>query len=72
MLTLTGTFRASKNIRSASNVINISDNTLTHASSGSVANRLRAEGYTVSEFPLGEFLKGGGAAKSLVLRLNDL
>jgi hypothetical protein len=39
---------------------------------GSVANRIRAAGYRLSEFPLGEFIKAGGAAKSLALRLSDL
>jgi len=54
------------------NVINVGSDVLMHASRGSVANRLRAAGYRVSEFPLGEFVKGGGAAKSLALRLSDL
>ena len=54
------------------NVINLGDRILMHAMPGTVASRLRAVGYGVSELPLGEFLKGGGAAKSLALRLSDL
>jgi ornithine--oxo-acid transaminase len=38
----------------------------------SVAAKLRSRGYRVVETPLGEFLKGGGGAKSLALRLSDL
>jgi N-dimethylarginine dimethylaminohydrolase len=33
--------------------------------------RLEARGYTVEQLPLGEFLKSGGGAKSLALRLSD-
>jgi N-dimethylarginine dimethylaminohydrolase len=55
------------------NVINVGKNVLMHASSdGSVARRLWRAGYQVTELPLGEFIKGGCAAKSLVLRLSDL
>jgi N-dimethylarginine dimethylaminohydrolase len=53
------------------NVINVGDKVLMHTAGG-VANRIRAYGYRVSEFPLGEFIKAGGAAKSLALRLSDL
>jgi ornithine--oxo-acid transaminase len=38
----------------------------------SVAARLRGRGYEVMEVPLGEFLRGGGGAKSLALRLSDV
>jgi len=37
-----------------------------------VARRLRSAGYRVTELPLGEFLKGGGSAKSLALRISDV
>jgi N-dimethylarginine dimethylaminohydrolase len=53
------------------NVINVGHEILMHTGGG-VANRIRAAGYRVSEFPLGEFIKAGGAAKSLALRLSDL
>jgi N-dimethylarginine dimethylaminohydrolase len=55
-----------------SNVINIGRDILMHKGAGTAAARLRAEGYRVTELPLGEFLKGGGSAKSLALRLSDL
>jgi N-dimethylarginine dimethylaminohydrolase len=54
------------------NLINIGKNVLMHAASGNLANRLLGLGYHVGEVPLSEFLKGGGAAKSLALRLSDL
>ena len=55
------------------NVINLGRDILIHkADSGTVAARLRARGYCVTELPLGEFLKGGGSAKSLALRLSNL
>jgi hypothetical protein len=34
---------------------------------GSAADRIRAAGYQISEFPSAEFVKGGAAAKSLAL-----
>ena len=54
------------------NVINLGRDVLMHKAAGSIAARLRARGYRVTELPLGEFLKGGGSAKSLALRLSDL
>jgi N-dimethylarginine dimethylaminohydrolase len=53
------------------NVLNVGEHVLLHAFEGTVARRLRAAGYRVTELALGEFLKGGGAAKSLALRLSD-
>jgi N-dimethylarginine dimethylaminohydrolase len=54
------------------NVVNVRNDIFMHAAKGGAANRLRDVWYRVSEFPLGEFVKGGGAAKSLALRLSDL
>jgi len=54
------------------NVLNVGRYILMHQYHGTVARRLRSVGYGVTELPLGEFLKGGGAAKSLVLRLSDV
>jgi N-dimethylarginine dimethylaminohydrolase len=54
------------------NVINVGRNIILHQATGTVATRLRTAGYKVTELPLGEFLKGGGAAKSLALRLSDI
>lgn len=61
----------------ACNLINVGKEIVMHETGfgsrdNSVMRRLRAHGYRVTETPLGEFLKGGGAAKSLVLRLSDL
>ena len=38
----------------------------------SISQRLRARGYAVQEIVLDEFVQGGGAAKSLALRLSDV
>jgi N-dimethylarginine dimethylaminohydrolase len=59
------------------NLINVGNEIVMHETGcggrdNSVVRRLRARGYRVTETPLGEFLKGGGAAKSLALRLSDL
>ncbi len=54
------------------NVINAGRQVIVHEDGGTIARRLRALGYHVAEVPLGEFLRGGGAAKSLALRLSDL
>ena len=40
--------------------------------SDSLAASLQAHGFDVERLALGEFLKGGGGAKSLALRLSDL
>jgi N-dimethylarginine dimethylaminohydrolase len=37
-----------------------------------LAQRLRNQGYDVTELDLSEFIRGGGSAKSLVLRLSDM
>lgn len=55
----------------ACNVINIGEEIITSSLSPDVRQRLNARGYHVSEVDLSEFLRGGGAAKSLVLRLSD-
>jgi N-dimethylarginine dimethylaminohydrolase len=54
------------------NVINVGRNVLMHKASDRLTTRLRGFGYEVIELPMGEFLKGGGSAKSLALRLSDL
>ena len=54
------------------NVLNVGRHIYMHQAEGTVARRLRGAGYDVVELPLGEFLKGGGAAKSLALRLSDV
>jgi N-dimethylarginine dimethylaminohydrolase len=54
------------------NVLNVGKDVIMHEYSGTVARRLRGAGYNVTELPLSEFLKGGGSAKSMALRLSDL
>jgi ornithine--oxo-acid transaminase len=54
------------------NVLNVERHVILHEYPGTVARRLRGAGYRVTELPLGEFLKGGGSAKSLALRLSDV
>jgi ornithine--oxo-acid transaminase len=54
------------------NVLNVGRDVFMHEFQGTVARRLRTAGYRVTELPLGEFLKGGGSAKSLALRLSDV
>ncbi len=56
----------------ACNVLNVGPHVFLHECEGTVARRLRGAGYSVTELPLSEFLKGGGSAKSLALRLSDL
>lgn len=56
----------------ACNLLNLGRQVLMHKTGGWAAERLQSKGYRVTELPLGEFLKGGGAAKSLALRLSDL
>lgn len=59
------------------NLINVGDHVVMHTTGvgsrpNSVCQRLRGLGYLVEEIALDEFLKGGGAAKSLALRLSDV
>lgn len=56
----------------ACNVINVGKSILMGAVETDLAQRLRNQGYDVSELNLSEFIRGGGSAKSLVLRLSDM
>lgn len=56
----------------ACNVINIGQDILMGAVDTDLSKRLGGFGYNVTELPLSEFQRGGGSAKSLVLRLSDL
>ncbi|NYF80417.1 dimethylarginine dimethylaminohydrolase family protein [Granulicella arctica] len=57
----------------ACNVINIGQNILMHTASNSeLPDRLMDLGFDVTQLVLTEFLKGGGSAKSLALRLSDM
>lgn len=55
----------------ACNVISIGSNLLMAEVEGNLSQRLADRGFTVTALPLSEFLRGGGSAKSLVLRLSD-
>jgi len=56
----------------ACNVINIGKTILMHRVATDLPQRLSRLGFDVKQLDLGEFLKGGGSAKSLVLRLSDV
>lgn len=56
----------------ACNVINIGETILMHMVPTNLASRLMHLGFDVTQLNLSEFLKGGGSAKSLVLRLSDV
>ncbi len=57
--------------RFACNVINIGDAILMNHAGPALTGRLAERGYRVTSIDLSEFLRGGGAAKSMVLRLSD-
>ncbi len=56
----------------ACNVINIGETLLMHTVTTDLARRLTHAGFDVVQLNLSEFLRGGGSAKSLVLRLSDV
>ncbi len=55
----------------ACNAVNLGDAVLLNQASAGLRQQLEARGFTVLETPLGEFLKAGGAAKCLTLRLDE-
>jgi ornithine--oxo-acid transaminase len=56
----------------ACNLLSVGDEVILHTIAGALPRRLEAMGFRVTQLPLGEFVRGGGAAKSLALRLSDL
>ena len=54
----------------ACNAVNVGETILLNRISAELAGRLRGCGYQVIQLPLDEFLKAGGAAKCLVMKLN--
>ncbi len=56
----------------ACNVINAGETILMHKVSPDLSRRLARLGFDVVQLDLSEFLKGGGSAKSLALRLSDI
>ena len=59
-------------IHFAANAVNIGKVLVLHSTSESLKNRLAEAGFQVLETPLTEFIKAGGAAKCLTLRLNEI
>ncbi|MCU1223230.1 MAG: amidinotransferase [Edaphobacter sp.] len=57
--------------RFACNVINVGRNILMSPVETDLVARLTGLGYEIAELELTEFLKGGGSAKALALRLSD-
>lgn len=56
----------------ACNVISVGETILMHKVPTDLSRRLGRLGFDVIQLDLSEFIKGGGAAKSLVLRLSDM
>ena len=59
-------------LRFACNAINVGRTILLNEVSAQLTSRLAAHGFHVIQVPLTEFLKAGGAAKCLVLRLSEM
>jgi N-dimethylarginine dimethylaminohydrolase len=57
--------------RFACNVINVGREIIMGSTRTDLANRLMTVGYNITELNLSEFIRGGGAAKALALRLSD-
>lgn len=55
----------------ACNAVNIGQHVILNEVSSELTNRLEALGFTTHQTPLSEFLKSGGAAKCLTIRLNE-
>jgi len=59
-------------LRFACNAINVGRTILLNEISGELRSRLESLGFALIEVPLSEFLKAGGAAKCLALRLSEM
>jgi ornithine--oxo-acid transaminase len=59
-------------LRFACNAVNVARTIVLNQVSNELAGRLQALGFRVVQLSLSEFLKAGGAAKCLALRLSDL
>ncbi len=55
----------------ACNAVNIGQTIVMHKASDGLKRRLQHLGFVVQETPLSEFLKAGGSAKCLTLRINE-
>ena len=58
-------------INFACNSVNVEQNVVMNKASDSLKKQLKDAGFNVIETPLTEFLKAGGAAKCLTLRINE-
>ena len=54
------------------NVLNVGEEILLAATTDRLVNQLQNAGYHVTQLDLSEFLRGGGSAKSMALRLSDI
>ena len=59
-------------IHFAANAVNIGEALILHRGSDTLKTQLSVAGFQVFEAPLTEFIKSGGAARCLTLRLNEL
>ena len=59
-------------VRFACNAINVGKTILLNEVSEQLSGCLESHGFRVIQVPLTEFLKAGGAAKCLVLRLSEM
>jgi N-dimethylarginine dimethylaminohydrolase len=55
----------------ACNAVNLGDTVILNAASESLARTLASRGFLLQRVPLGEFMRAGGAAKCLTLRLDE-
>lgn len=56
----------------ACNAVNSGRHVFLNRASGELTRSLAAHGFTLHQTPLGEFMKAGGSAKCLTLKLNEL
>ena len=55
----------------ACNAVNVDDTVIMNQASDKLVKTLEAKGLRVLQTPLSEFMKAGGSAKCLTLRLNE-
>jgi N-dimethylarginine dimethylaminohydrolase len=55
----------------ACNAVNVDDTVVVNRASGDFVKALRGKGFDVVQTPLSEFMKAGGSAKCLTLRLDE-
>jgi N-dimethylarginine dimethylaminohydrolase len=55
----------------ACNAVNVGEEIFAHKASGALKSRIQERGFKLHETDLSEFLKSGGSAKCLTLRLTE-